>query len=107
MTHAHENIYNLITITLALSKILKFITSTCKTKERGRRKTRKGDIFTSIRRRFSKGRSHSVMGEGGTKDASMADKDADDVTLQRSISADRHSMASTSNNLRLGLGSAR
>ncbi|OXA42605.1 uncharacterized protein LOC110859330 isoform X3 [Folsomia candida] len=75
--------------------------------ERGRRKTRKGDIFTSIRRRFSKGRSHSVMGEGGTKDASMADKDADDVTLQRSISADRHSMASTSNNLRLGLGSAR
>lgn len=77
--------------------------------ERGRRRTRKGDIFTSIRRRFSKGRSHSVMGgdkspvNGGSSPTPGAE--GSDTFLQRSISADRSSMASAG--MKMGLGSAR
>jgi hypothetical protein len=68
--------------------------------ERGRRKTRKGDIFTSIRRRFSKGRSQSaVSGGGATETVEIVNGEKTD-SLPRSVSADRQSMSSA----RLGLG---
>ncbi|CAL8100389.1 unnamed protein product [Orchesella dallaii] len=80
--------------------------------DRGRRKTRRGDIFTSLRRRLSKTRSHSVVttearsedGEEGKDTVS----DKDDI-FKRSVSADRHSLLSQQGRLMLGsgLGSAR
>jgi len=73
--------------------------------DRGRRKTRRGDIFTSLRRRLSKNRSHSVV----TAEARNADADEEkdnasdkDDIFKRSVSADRHSLLSHG---RLGIGS--
>lgn len=72
--------------------------------ERGRRKTRKGDIFTSIRRRFSKGRSISMLppssGPAAANDTNNSDP------YGRSVSADRQSLGSTANNT-LGVNSTR
>ena len=66
----------------------------CLHTERGRRRTRRGDIFTSIRRRFSKTRSRSAN-QDGVEDTSLnreqgASRDRD----FRAVSVDRESLAS-------------
>lgn len=77
--------------------------------ERGRRKTRRGDIFTSIRRRLSKTRSHSVVtGEPrGDADAEKSSTQEEEHMYKRSVSADRQSLLSQGRFLGSGLGSAR
>jgi hypothetical protein len=56
--------------------------------ERGRRRTRRGDIFTSIRRRFSKGRSRSMANPEEDMDSGKDD------LFNRSVSVDRKSLNS-------------
>lgn len=78
--------------------------------DRGRRKTRKGDIFTSLRRRLSKTRSHSVVtGEPRAEETEEKQSTSDkEDPFKRSVSADRQSLLGPGRlTVGSGLGSAR